>query len=270
MIPLQRPAATERLLRLCAFRTQKIGESGVTSVAAAEQWQQATAAKDEIRTLLEQMAPGVLRCMYCLDSMGTDIDHFAPKSRVPLRTFCWHNHLLACSHCNSNLKRDAYPCDVFGQCLLIDPSVDDPADHLRLDPVTGEYYAGTPSGELSVKGEISIRVFGLNRYELRQGRWSAYIKCQTMLVSWHQKFQAGDYDHAEEIALALCHEPFADVLRFLETAGSLPYAAAALGDDLADALTVWLVTVGPVIPALTARPSAVHQREASSSVSPVR
>ncbi|MGP3952835.1 hypothetical protein [Streptomyces sp. 7N604] len=265
MIPLQRPAATERLLRLCAFRTQRIREDGATSDAAAEQWQQATAAKDEIRGLLAQMAPGVLRCMYCLDSMGTDIDHFIPKSRVALRTFCWHNHLLACSHCNSNLKRDAYPCDVFGQCLLIDPSVDDPADHLRLDPVTGEYHASTPSGEPSVKGEVSIRVFGLNRYELRQGRWSAYIKCQTMLVSWYQKFHAGDHDRAEEIALALCHEPFADVLRFLETAASLPYASAALGDDLADALAAWLASVGPVVPDPAVRPFVGPQRGSPSS-----
>ena len=60
------------------------------------------------------MAPGVQRCMYCLDSLGTDIDHFEPKSRRPLRTFCWHNHLLACSRCNSNYKREEYPCDGFG------------------------------------------------------------------------------------------------------------------------------------------------------------
>ncbi|MFF2805609.1 hypothetical protein ACFVT2_00220 [Streptomyces sp. NPDC058000] len=215
---------------------------------AAAEWQRAATAKKVIRELLEEMAPGVLRCMYCLDSMGTDIDHFAPKSRVPLRTFCWHNHLLACSRCNSNLKRDAYPCDDFGQCLLIDPSIDDPADHLQLDPITGKYRACTPSGEPSAKGEVSIRVFGLNRYELRQGRRSAYIKCRELLVSWHREFLNGDHYRAEEIALALCHEPFADVLRFLERAGLLPYAAAALGDELATALAEWLASVGPVFP----------------------
>lgn len=260
MIPLQRPTATERLLRLSAFRTQKVREGGATGEVAAEQWRLATAAKEEIRSLLEQMAPGVLRCMYCLDSRGTDIDHFAPKAHFPLRTFCWHNHLLACSHCNSNLKRDAYPCDTLGQCLLINPSVEDPAEHIRLEPVTGEYRAVTPSGDPSLKGKVSIRIFGLNdRPELVMGRRSAYIKCQTMLVAWHQKFRAGDHHRAEEIALALCHDPFADVLRFLETTGSLPYAAAALGDDLAEALAAWLNSVGPVVPALSPRTCAVSQ-----------
>lgn len=252
MIPLERLPATKRLRKLCDFRTEKIRAGGATSALAAEEWQRGATAKNVIRELLEEMAPGVLRCMYCLDSRGTDIDHFAPKSRVPLRTFCWHNHLLACSHCNSNLKRDAYPCDDFGQCLLIDPSVDDPADHLRLDPSTGEYNAYTPNGELSVKGEVSIRVFGLNRYELREGRRNAYIKCRELLVSWHRAFLDGDHYRAEEIALALCHEPFADVLRFLETIGSRPHASAALGDGLANALATWLDSVGPVFPRPTA------------------
>ncbi|MEV7218082.1 hypothetical protein AB0O31_33935 [Kitasatospora cineracea] len=246
MIPLERPPASERLTKLCDFRTRKIRTGGATTEVAAKEWQRAATAKSMIRELLEAMAPGVLRCMYCLDSRGTDIDHFAPKSRVPLWTFCWHNHLLACSHCNSNLKRDAYPCDSFGQCLLIDPTVEDPADHLRLDPITGEYQGCTPDGESSAKGVVSIRVFGLNRYELREGRRNAYIKCRELLSSWHRQFRCGDYQRAEEIALALCNEPFADVLRFLEWIGSQTYAAAALGDELATALAAWLSSVGPV------------------------
>lgn len=70
-----------------------------------------------------------------------------------------------------------------------------------------------------------------------------------MLVSWYQNFRAGDHHRAEETALALCHDPFTDVLRLLETIGSLPHAAAALGDDLAEALAAWLNSVGPVVPA---------------------
>lgn len=58
---------------------------------------------------LAEMAPGHERCMYCGDSQGTDIDHFEPKSLTPLRTFDWFNHLLACSYCNSNQKRNLYP-----------------------------------------------------------------------------------------------------------------------------------------------------------------
>lgn len=237
MIPVQRLPATERLVRLCDSRTEKIRELGATSKVARDEWRLAESAKSEIRTLLEKMAPGVLRCMYCLDSMGTDIDHFEPLSRTPLRTFCWHNHLLACSRCNSNYKREEYPCDEeTGQCLLIDPSSDDPADHLELLVTIGEYEGKTR------KGEESIRVFGLNREDLVQGRFDAYITSCDVLNSWHRKVRRGDLTGAALSAAALRREPFGDVLRALEKLGCLPYAATALGDELAGSLQAWLRT----------------------------
>ena len=73
---------------------------------------------DEVRMALERMAHGRARCMYCEESLGTDIDHFWPKATYPARTFSWPNYLLACSHCNSNLKRNEFPLDGAGQPLL--------------------------------------------------------------------------------------------------------------------------------------------------------
>jgi uncharacterized protein (TIGR02646 family) len=241
MIPIQRLPATERLVRLCHRRTEQIQQLGATSKAARDTWGLADAAKGEIRTLLEKMAPGVSRCMYCLDSFGTDIDHFEPLSRAPLNTFCWHNHLLACSRCNSNFKREDYPCDaVTGECLLIDPSADDPADHLELLVVTGEYEGKTR------KGEESIRVFGLNREDLMLGRFDAYVKSCDILNSWNRKLRNGDLVGAAQSAAALRREPFGDVLRALEKLGRLPYAAVALGEELAESLAAWSITLNPL------------------------
>lgn len=235
MIPVQRPPATQRLVQLCDSRTQNIQKMGATGKAARSEWRLADAAKSEIRILLEKMAPGVLRCMYCLDSLGTDIDHFEPLSRAPLRAFCWHNHLLACSRCNSNYKREEYPCDQdTGECLLIDPSTDDPSDHLELRVAIGEYEGKTR------KGEESIRVFGLNREDLVQGRFDAYITSCDVLNAWHRKVCRGDLKGAAYSAAALRREPFGDVLHALEKLGSLPYATAALGDELAESLAAWL------------------------------
>lgn len=240
MIPVQRLPATERLVRLCDSRTENIQKLGATSKVARDEWRLAEAAKGEIRVLLAKMAPGVLRCMYCLDNLGTDIDHFEPLSLTPLRTFCWHNHLLACSRCNSNFKREDYPCDEdTGECLLIDPSADDPADHLELLVVFGEYEAKTR------KGEESIRVFGLNREDLVQGRFDAYITSCDVLNSWHRKVCRGDLAGAAQSAAALRREPFGDVLRALEKLGRLPYAAATLGEELAESLSAWNRTEHP-------------------------
>ncbi len=258
MIPLRRPTADDDLLRRCAERTEQIRKLGATSKAAQSQWSAAADEKSGIRALLFRMAPGVGRCMYCLNSAGTDIEHFEPKSRRPLRTFCWHNHLLACSHCNSNYKRTEYPCDDFGQCLLIDPSVDDPFDHLELLPATGKFKAKTR------KGDETLRVFGLNdRFDLVSGRVDAYVKCRDVLIAWYRYMVGGDFGEAELRVHALHREPFADVLRAIEDMARLPYASLALGSELATALEAWLATARGTVPegrllanVPTARPEA--------------
>jgi hypothetical protein len=171
------------------------------------------------------MAHGAERCMYCLDNYGTDIDHFQPIAVAPLRAFDWPNHLLACSRCNSNFKRDEYPCDADGNCLLVDPSAEDPADHLLLLPSSGHYDALTP------KGAATIRVFGLNRPDLVQGRRTAFVMTCAILRDWHAHGSA-------ETAEALRQSPHADVLRSLERLDP-GVAAQLLGGPAAEALARW-------------------------------
>lgn len=96
--------------------------------------------------LRDVMAPGHGLCMYCEDSAGSTIDHFRPKDAYPTRTFEWDNHLWACFLCNTVYKGTQFPLDARGLPLLIDPTRDDPAEHLILAPRTGKLEARTAKG----------------------------------------------------------------------------------------------------------------------------
>lgn len=231
MIPIQRPPAPADLVAELDRCTAK-----VTADTARRVWSNATRTKEQLRELLEAMAPGIKRCMYCEDSRGTDIDHFQPLAVAPLRAFDWPNHLLACSYCNSNEKRDAYPCDDDGTCLLIDPTAQDPADDLRLLLHSGTYEATTR------KGEETVRVFRLNnREDLVTGRRLAYVTCRNLLQRWHACVTAGEAAEAADIAHALRHSPFADVLRTMERLHATPHVAqAAFTAPVRTALAAWL------------------------------
>ncbi|MFI5911921.1 hypothetical protein [Dactylosporangium sp. NPDC051541] len=175
---------------------------------AKELWRR-TSTRDAVctplRRFLAQMAPGRQHCMYCGDNHGTDIDHFEPVTRNPLRTFDWLNHLLACSTCNSHQKRDQFPVDTDGRPLLIDPTLEDPFDHLFLSLSVGEYKA------LTAKGRLTIEVCGLNRFLLSRGRVQARRVVAMSLRDWKQAFDTGDADQMQ-VALQTVHEqPFADV-----------------------------------------------------------
>lgn len=160
----------------------------------------------QIRRVMQSFAPGLERCMYCEDSQGTDIDHFDPKARNPAVAFQWDNYLLACSHCNSNEKRDEFPLTDDGSPELLDPTVDDPFDHLVLNPVTGEY------ASLTLRGLTSSRVFGLNRELLARGRYDAWIACEALLERL-SNFQAdGATAAATQVEETLLSRPFSEVL----------------------------------------------------------
>ncbi|MET7989162.1 HNH endonuclease [Streptomyces sp. NPDC005281] len=178
------------------------------------------------------MAHGAERCMYCEDNLGTDIDHVQPLAEAPLRAFDWLNHLLACSYCNSHTKGRQYPCDADGHSLLIDPSTEDPADHLVLRLAAGQY------DPLSDKGRETIRVFSLNRGDLVRGRRLAFVTAQSLLVDWHRLRHSDGTARRDDLVEALVETPFADVVRTLER---LPraVAAAVLPPDVAVALTEW-------------------------------
>ncbi|MFI9616722.1 hypothetical protein ACIHCM_34445 [Streptomyces sp. NPDC052023] len=213
--------------------TGRVRTAGGTSKAAREQWIKAQTPRKHVRTALESMTRGAVRCMYCDDSRGTDIDHFQPLENAPLRAFEWSNHLLACSYCNSNAKRSQYPVNADGVCLLVDPSAEDPADHLQLLLKSGLY---DPVDE-SARGEETIRVFGLNRPDLVKGRLDAFVRACSNLRDWHRLHQDADPE-AGRLAQALLDSPFIDVVHAM-TRLKPGVEATVVGQATVPALVAW-------------------------------
>jgi uncharacterized protein (TIGR02646 family) len=167
----------------------------------------------EVRRTLRDMSSGNERCMYCEESAGTDIDHFCPRSTEPLLTFAWSNYLLACSACNSNFKRDEFPCDPTGEPYLIDPTLEDPATLLTFSPSTGRYEP-VPG---SLKASESLRVFGINRPLLETARRDAWRLFQLAIVAYDTAMAKHDIEQAERFAQIVRRQPLAGVLNALVT-----------------------------------------------------
>ena len=112
-------------------------------------------------------------CVYCgkkININDFDVEHFLPKSEFPYLSYSYLNLLASCKICNQNLKRNKYPksldkvrkqlgeeylvgeidgieivpfekSNIFNKTKdrLIDPSFDNPEEHLDFDPITCEY-----------------------------------------------------------------------------------------------------------------------------------
>lgn len=129
---------------------------------------------------LQQSTGPTARCMYCLDSRGSDIEHFRPKSRFPRFAFRWTNLLLCCTECG-RFKGALFP-QVGGRPLLINPTVEDPWTHLDFDPTTGNLTArfDVIANEWSVKGRATVDVLQLDR---REALAAVYRRSYRRLVS---------------------------------------------------------------------------------------
>lgn len=114
---------------------------------------------------LRQMMGARERCMYCVDSHGADIEHFRPKARYPQRAFQWTNMLLSCTECG-RFKGSQFPT-AKGRPLLIDPTAEDPWQHIDFDPDTGNLTArfDTHAADWSTKGAKTVEVLQLDRRE---------------------------------------------------------------------------------------------------------
>jgi hypothetical protein len=218
------PSATARLTVLTG-QLSALPQERLTA-AARRMWSTERTVRPTIRKTLGEMAPGRERCMYCGDNQGSDVDHFEPLSRKPLRTFDWLNHLLACSICNSHFKRDRYPTAPDGTPLLIDPTVDDPLDHMRLSLSAGAYH---PTSD---RGAATIDVCGLNRPVLTRGRVAARSTVERCVRMWDRARQLGDQDLADELVATVHEQPFADVCQEMLRAARLPGADQVLAPEV--------------------------------------
>ena len=233
MRKLTRRPLSPKTMATLAERTEKIRAATEDTRAAEVEhlWGlKANSAFEEIREVLKAMASGLERCMYCEDSLGTDIEHFRPKRHYPEHAFDWNNYLLACSHCNSNEKRDRFPLDEHGQPLLIDPTVDDPSEHLLLTPTTGKFENRTR------KGEQSIEVFGLARETLETGRKDAWYTLVGLIPRYAEARRQGDEEFVQGVGNAIRRHPFSSVLWYLLRVARLPGAPKLLRADCLAAL----------------------------------
>lgn len=230
MIPLKRPGISANLEKRLTGKTKTLTDNLADPKNAREAWKSARTIRRDLKVLLASMAAGFARCMYCGDSLGTDIDHFKPIARDPLSAFIWANHFLACSHCNSNKKRDQYPCSPSGECLLVNPSKEDPYEHMNLNLPTGKYQGQTQ------KGKETIRVFGLSRPDLELGRAHAYVRCESMLRDWSTRVGNGQEEAASAVLKSLMIQPFADVLYAIIKKSEAPGAPNLFEADVLTAL----------------------------------
>ncbi|NUT33866.1 MAG: HNH endonuclease [Hamadaea sp.] len=237
MIPLPRPPLPDdAVLRLTDLTGRIVAiPAQRRSGTARRMWSADRSVRPLIRQTLAAMAPGLERCMYCGDNQGSDVDHFEPLSRNPLRTFDWLNHLLACSICNSHFKRDRFPLAADGSPLLIDPTAEDPFDHLRLSLTTGAYVA------LTARGAATVEVCGLNRPILTRGRVAARVAVERCLRMWNRARSLGDEDLAAELLATVHEQPFADVCQAMLRIAPLATAAEVMPPDVVRLLRLAVV-----------------------------
>jgi uncharacterized protein (TIGR02646 family) len=165
---------------------------------------------DEIRSTLRGMAPGHEFCMYCEHNHGNAIDHFCPVEKDPTRAFSWDNYLWSCSICNTDFKGTQFPVDRNGVPLLINPTRDDPREHLSFAPRSGKLLGRTP------RGAKTIEILGFDRRgnldKTRSLAWSAVQRC---LVSYDEARRASDMVRASEVERDLRKQQHASLLAML-------------------------------------------------------
>ncbi|ARU60734.1 TIGR02646 family protein [Tumebacillus avium] len=100
------------------------------------------------------------KCCYCEGIIGEcsygNIEHLKPKSRFHDLTFAWGNLHWCCPVCN-NKKRDKWN----SADPILDPTVDDPDDHLEFDLVNCKIRPKNSS-----RAQTTIEHAKLNRPEL--------------------------------------------------------------------------------------------------------
>jgi uncharacterized protein (TIGR02646 family) len=159
-----------------------------------------------VRGALCKMAGPAERCMYCVDSHGSDIEHFWPKTPYPQHMFRWPNLLLCCTECG-RFKGSRFPLQDDGEPLLLDPSIENPWDHLDFDPITGRLTARyrLELGDYSPKGVQTVQVLRLDREHLEGQYRKTYRRlCRVLDDFWEIPDGAGQ-DLAEVLSCADDH-----------------------------------------------------------------
>ncbi|MBK6972203.1 MAG: TIGR02646 family protein [Sterolibacteriaceae bacterium] len=162
-----------------------------------------TKAVGAVLRTLQQMMGVHERCMYCVDSHGSDIEHFRPKARYPGRAFEWSNMLLCCTECG-RFKGSQFPM-ANRRPMLIDPTAEDPWQHLDFDPDTGNLTArfDLHVGDWSVRGAKTVEILRLNRREAMSAGYLKTYRRLTRIVQTSLALLADGAPEAPELLAAL-------------------------------------------------------------------
>jgi len=129
------------------------------------------------RTLLLMSAGECAYCGLWISNAAMEVDHILPKEAFPFLAYAWDNLLPACRPCNGRklafVPRSLQGKRVVEECVsatvphdrifdkrrlfseearddrLVDPSFDDPAEHIELLMDTPSYRPKSPIGELT-------------------------------------------------------------------------------------------------------------------------
>jgi len=119
------------------------------------------------------------KCAFCESKIPhvspVHLEHYRPKSRFSDLMFVWQNWLIACPRCNTK-KGVRFPlCEDNRPCLL-DPTTDDPSEHL--DFLDAQILAKTH------RGEQTISLVGLDCSPLdeERARWLIVIRSLSLLM----------------------------------------------------------------------------------------
>jgi uncharacterized protein (TIGR02646 family) len=188
-----------------------------------QRWKSArqTKAFHTVIKTLRGMAGSTERCMYCVDSHGCDVEHFRPKQRYTQHAFDWLNFLLCCTECG-RFKGDRFPTEN-GHPLLIDPSIDDPWEHLDFDPDTGNLTARFDLAKKgwSAKGEKTVELLQFDRREALSKVYQTTFRRLSNLVQ--AALNTSSFDSKELLA----------ALQAADDHGLLPWCFGPTGQSIA-------------------------------------
>jgi uncharacterized protein (TIGR02646 family) len=209
----------------------------------------------QVRTqLLQDQGPVCAYCEWPIEGPFSDVEHFRPKTSYRQTTddvhhrpgyywlaYDWQNLLFACNVCNRTLKRDLFPLadpsqrNIAGQDiskeqpLLLNPVVDDPAEHIfyREAVAVPVLHDGIPD----VRGSFTIDFFQLNTrrplLDARRKVWEVYSAAKHQ---WTLAQAAVPVEVPDDVRESLCQllEESREVLRKI-TAPDSPFAGMFRG-----------------------------------------
>lgn len=242
MIPITRvPLSPALQSRLDAKTTSLRAYRGARrKLEARASWRNSGGTRSALTRRLRNMAQGREACMYCSDGEGASVDHYRPIDSAPMKTWVWDNHILACSICNSHNKRESFPLSSAREPLFLDPTKDDPFEHLLLSPSTGKYAGITERGRFTAETL-------LNRDLIERGRRAAWLDALDHVRAYGDSFAAGDSEGCVQRQFRLTQRPNLDAFYSMLKYASSPSAALVLPSDVLhviarhrDAFLAWL------------------------------